>query len=99
MGELRIDTEALNRDVSAMRSCLTRLTAELDGMFQALMTLNRMWEGPANASFDQQFRADATDMRELCSIISALAGCMETAEREYRRCGEKMDSAVAAVSL
>ena len=94
---LTIDTVALDRDAEAMNTCLSRVRSERDGMFDALMSLNRMWEGPANSEFDRQFRADMEDMAELCQTVEHLVRCMRESAAEYRKCGDQMDGAIAAV--
>ena len=97
--ELAIDTVALDRDAADLSQCLGRAGRELDGLMEALTALNRMWDGPANKSFDAQFRIDAGMMAELQETVGRLIADMRSAAAEYRKCGNSVADAIAAVKI
>ncbi|MBR1496151.1 MAG: WXG100 family type VII secretion target [Oscillospiraceae bacterium] len=97
--ELAIDTVSLDRDAAALGDCLGRARVELNGLMEALFTLNRMWEGPANESFAEQFRIDAEMMEELQDTVKRFSEDMRSASSEYRRCGERVEDVLAALKI
>lgn len=97
--EIEIDTCSLDRDAGAMTEKLARVEREVDGMFEAVRELDRMWDGPANQAFVQMFRRDYETMQELCGALRTLTGCMAAAGRAYGRGENTVGSVVSSIRI
>lgn len=81
--EIGIQTESLDRDTDSLNGLLSRIGGELEGMFEAVRVLDTMWDGPANSAFNEQFRGDYENMKEIRDTVQSLVRCMENASRKY----------------
>lgn len=99
IGEIAIDVSALNRDVSALTSALRQVRSEIEGMYEAVRVLDRMWEGPANAAFVEQFNIDYKNMQELCAAIQSLIRCMQNAGASYTTGENQVANIISAIKI
>lgn len=97
--EIEIDTSALNRDVGILSSTLRQARSEIEGMYEAIRVLDRMWDGPANAAFVEQFDIDYEHMQELCKAIQSLISCMRDAGISYTGGENKVANIISAIRI
>lgn len=97
--EIEIDTTALNRDVSTLSGTLRKIRSEVEDMYQAIRVLDRMWDGPANEMFVQQFQIDYENMQALCKAVEELISCMREAGISYTNGENVVGSIVAAIMI
>lgn len=97
--QIEIDTAALDRDASAMQAKLDRVGREVEGMFESVRELDRMWDGPANEAFVQTFQQDYETMKALCRGLRTLAGCMAGASRTYFNKENEVGGVVATIRI
>lgn len=97
--KIEINTSALNRDVSALTSVLRQVRSEIEGMYEAVRVLDRMWEGPANEAFVQQFNTDYQNMQELCKAIQGLIDCMRNAGASYTGGENQVADIISAIRI
>lgn len=97
--EMAIDTTALNRDIGTLSSTLRRVEAEVEGMYGAIQSLDRMWDGPANEAFVQQFRRDYANMQALFRAVQSLIQCMRGAGAAYASGEKRVESIVSSIRI
>ena len=68
-------------------------------MVQEIQELNRMWQGPSNQAFNDQFKTDCTSLDNLCRTIREMIGAMENAKREYDQCDNRVNALVSALKI
>ena len=96
-GRFIIDTAALQRDTAALQKELRSIQGEVDGLFDSLAALNRMWSGPANEAMDIQVRNDCENMKDLCLLVGRLLESMKDAAGRYEKGEGEAEAAVAAI--
>lgn len=96
---IEITTNSLDNDIKTMNTSLQDITKQLNKMFESVKALDRMWDGPANSAFNQQITKDQNTMVEICAAVDKYIGCMEYASKEYVKCENTVDSAIAAVKI
>lgn len=99
MQPIEIDTVVLQSDIEAMQSQLNAIKSDMNKMYEAVQTLDRMWNGPANDAFNQQFLNDKADMEELCGTIQSVIQYMEYAKKEYNNCENQVNSIVLEIGV
>lgn len=97
--QIEINTGALDRDTGSLNGTLDRIDREMGGMFDAVQTLDGMWDGPANAAFVQQFRIDYESMQEICKGVRALVRSMEDASRKYVAGENQVNGIVSSIRI
>ena len=96
---IEIDTNPLSSDIQTMIEQVTQVEHQTDRMFDAMAELDRMWDGAANAAFNQQFQIDNEYMKNLCTEVRHLIDCMKYAKEHYEQCEEEVYRSVAAIRL
>ena len=97
--QITINTNTLNREISALRSHLQAIEQDLGNMYSAVRRLDAMWEGPANEAFRAQFESDRKSMEELCKTIRQIIECMEFAKNKYNQCETNVESIVQSIRV
>ena len=87
--EIAVNTATLARDTAQLTTLLVRLEKDKAKMVQEIQELNRMWQGPSNQAFNDQFKTDCTSLDNLCRTIREMIGAMENAKREYDQCDNR----------
>ena len=93
--EIAVNTATLARDTTL----LARLEKDKAKMVQEIQELNRMWQGPSNQAFNDQFKTDCTSLDNLCRTIREMIGAMENAKREYDQCDNRVNALVSALEI
>ena len=89
--EIAVNTATLARDTAQLTTLLARLEKDKE--------LNRMWQGPSNQAFNDQFKTDCTSLDNLCRTIREMIGAMENAKREYDQCDNRVNALVSALKI
>lgn len=97
--EITVDTSVLAIDIHELQAALIAARAQLKDMFQQMAELNIMWNGPANAEFNRQFRNDHERMADLCKAVEQLIDCMGYARDQYNACENEVNSIVSAIRM
>ena len=93
------NTDIMSNDINELESTLHRISDELDRMFEQIMDLDRMWEGPANETFVAAFSEDMQYCTELKETVRSIIESMRNAKDEYNRCETEVGSAVASIRI
>ncbi|MCI9181270.1 MAG: hypothetical protein HFG50_14950 [Lachnospiraceae bacterium] len=97
--EIAVNTATLARDTAQLTTLLVRLEKDKAKMVQEIQELNRMWQGPSNQAFNDQFKTDCTSLDNLCRTIREMIGAMENAKREYDQCDNRVNALVSALKI
>ena len=97
--EIAVNTATLARDTAQLTTLLARLEKDKANMVQEIQELNRMWQGPSNQAFNDQFKTDCTSLDNLCRTIREMIGAMENAKREYDQCDNRVNALVSALKI
>jgi len=97
--EIAVNTATLARDTAQLTTLLARLEKDKAKMVQEIQELNRMWQGPSNQAFNDQFKTDCTSLDNLCRTIREMIGAMENAKREYDQCDNRVNALVSALKI
>ena len=57
VNEIEMNTSTLAGDIESLEGLVNSLRSQMKKMFQSVEELDAMWDGPANAAFNQQFKA------------------------------------------
>lgn len=96
---VEVDTAALDRDTETIKRLLARITTELNGMYDSVERLDRMWTGEANRAFMKQFADDRTSMTGICSDVQNLIASLESASKRYENGENRVRDAVARIKF
>lgn len=96
---IEIDTMALNRDRQAIQSELDKVRSEISRLSEQMAGLGAMWEGPAHKAFMVQFQKDYKYIQTFAEEIRTYIETMEYAQREYQRCEDSVQSAIASIRI
>lgn len=96
---IEIDTVALERDRQTIRSELDKIRTGIDRLREKMVNLGAMWEGPAHDAFMAQFNTDYVFIQEFCSEIGKYTETMEYAQKEYQKCDNAVQQAIASIRI
>lgn len=97
--EITIDTDSLGKDIDVLQTHLAAIEKDMDKMYEAVRVLDTMWDGPANAAFNQQFAKDKQDMATLCQTVQKIIKCLEYAKKQYNSCEADVGNIVSAIKV
>ena len=97
--EIAINTGTLSGDIDVLQTQLNVIRRDMQNMYQAVRTLDTMWDGPSNAAFNVQFDKDHNDMTALCSTVQKIIDCMTYAKGEYDTCEHEVSAIIAAINV
>lgn len=99
VNEIEMNTSTLAADIETLETTVSQLEGQMKKMFQSVGELDRMWDGPANATFNQQFNIDYQVCEEMCRVLWELIGSLKHARTEYDKCERNIDSMIRAINL
>lgn len=97
--EIAVNTSTLASDISELQTTLASAKAQLDDMFNQVVELDAMWDGPANEEFNRQFGNDYENAKNLCKTIESLIECMKFARDQYNICENEINDIVSAITI
>ena len=97
--EIAINTSTLRGDINELKQSLATARKQMESMFDQVAELDTMWDGPANAEFNNQFRNDYENMKNLCKTVESLIECMEFARDQYNLCENEVSGIVDSISI
>lgn len=95
--EIAVDTSTLVDDITDLQEALDEITDNLDKMFDEILALDTMWEGPAKQIFMEQFAKDTIYAHEICETLQNLVECMTYAKNQYDTCENEISSIISAI--
>ncbi|MDO5415634.1 MAG: WXG100 family type VII secretion target [Lachnospiraceae bacterium] len=99
INEIEMNTTTLAGDIETLELTVTQLEKQMKKMFGFIDELDKMWDGPANQAFNQQFQADYRTCEEMCRVLRELIGCLKHARQEYDKCEQNIDSMIRSIPI
>lgn len=96
---IEVDTQALNRDRQTIQSELDKVRTEISQLKEKMANLGTMWEGPAHDAFMAQFNADYEFIQGFGNELGTYIETMEYAQREYEKCENAVEQAIASIRI
>ena len=97
--EIEINTLSLSKDIDTIHSHLNAINKDLGKMYDAVRVLDSMWDGPANAAFNEQFSKDRQDMKLLCDNIQRIIDCLHYAKNNYNSCEATVSTIISSIDI
>ena len=85
--------------VQSYQETLIRFLRTGRKMYQALESLNGMWQGSAHDAFTAQYQLDNQEMRQLLRELQRVAENISKARVEYDTCEQNVKSEIAAIQI
>lgn len=99
MERIVIDTDQLDKDIRDITDELDRMNTKAQRLYDAVMELNSMWTGPANAALVDQFTKDRQVLLDYLTFITQYIRELETARTDYNNCDSWVRSTIAAIRI
>lgn len=96
---IEISTTTLDKNIAEISVDLKGVRSDLKGMFDSILQLDAMWDGPANDAFNKQYRIDHEALNAICGAVDHLIDCMEFASGEYNKCESSIGASIAAIRV
>ena len=97
--EIEINTSTLGTDIETLETTLGQLEIQVEAMFTSVSELDRMWDGPANDAFNQQFRLDYQICVAMCQTLKELIESLRYAKGEYEKCEQSIDGLIRSIQI
>lgn len=97
--EIEINTSTLGKDIESLETTVGQLEKQIEKMFGSIEELDKMWDGPANAAFTQQFQIDYQTCVEMCQILRELIDSLQHAKEEYEKCEQSVDGLIRSIQI
>ena len=96
---IKVNTSALRNDAGDLAEMAERARKQLKDMYDHIIALDGMWDGPANETFVQQFTGDYELLNSLCDSVKAFSNDLRDAAQEYDKCEDSVENAVRAIRV
>ena len=99
MKEIGVNTSTLNSQADSIEKEVKAIRGDITRMYEAVQTLDSMWDGPASMAFKTQFNNDQQKMLELCDTIQSIVDSMKFAKKEYEDCENAVNGIIASIRV
>lgn len=99
MERIEIDTAQLGGTSSNIEGMVGQMKESVQRLYAELAELNTMWDGPANAAFNDQFQRDSEEMSGICKALDGYVQDLNTARNEYDKCDSDVRSIIDAIRI
>lgn len=96
MDKIAVNTYTLASDIESLQTELNMIKNDMDKMYDSVRLLDSMWDGPANAAFNEQFNNDQVEMMSFCETIQKVIDSVEYARKEYDNCEMQIGSKISS---
>ena len=97
MNKIKSDTAKLASTERSVREQIRAIKKSLQKMKADVTSLNAMWSGTANQSFNQTFQKDIQDLDQLCGELEKIAEYENKAQREYSKGEQRVNDIIAKI--
>lgn len=94
-----VETGQVNTMVQSYQETLNQISQNREKMYQALESLNGMWQGSAHDAFIAQYQSDNQEMQQLIRELQRVAENISKARAEYDTCEQNVKSEIAAIQI
>lgn len=99
ISKIKINTSSLKRDTDTISQELKDIKNKIEKMKSDVASLNGMWSGEANESFNKSFQDDITDLNHICDNIQSIIDYESKAKTEYDACEKKVSDLVDSITI
>lgn len=99
MEKIRVNINTLGSASSELSNTVGRMNGQADKLFEAINTLNGMWEGEAHDVFTASAAQDAERMKVLISKAKEIADKFDEAKKEYTACESEVSDIVNSIRV
>lgn len=78
---------------------MEQVRTEISHLKEKMANLSTMWEGPAHDTFMAQFNTDYEFIQDFVNEIGTYIETMEYAQREYEKCENAVQDAIASIRI
>lgn len=96
---IKINTGALRNDAGDLETAVKATETQLGKISDGMEGLSKMWTGPANDAFMQQYRADNEFLLEFCKHIESFSKDLANAANEYDKCENSVQDVVRGIRV
>ena len=97
--EIGINTVILKGDIDKLKSTLEQVRKSIDEAYTATHELDKMWDGPANMTFQIEFNNDQTVLVKMCDEIEKMIDSMGMAKVEYEKCEKDVNAIIDSIKI
>lgn len=95
----QVDTDLLRKSSSDLQNSLHNMQNARQELETELEKLNKVWKGPAQKIFHEQFSDRIKELDQLCTQLDEIVQSMEEAAKVYDYYDSKVKSIVDAVKI
>ncbi|WP_300280741.1 WXG100 family type VII secretion target [uncultured Subdoligranulum sp.] len=99
MERIQIDTARLGGTGGTIKTMVEQMQGCVQRLYAEMAELDTMWQGPANAAFEAQFRQDQQAMEQICQALQGYAEDLEQAKSEYEKCNGDVRGIIDAIRV
>lgn len=99
MEKIKVNTDSLKSTSESVRTQIKNIRDALATMKTDVTTLNGMWTGSANASFNDTFQKDIDDLDTLLGKMDDIAKYEENARSEYVKCENTVAGIISGINV
>ena len=97
--EIAINTVTLKGDIDKLKIALEQVRKSIDEAYTATYELDKMWDGPANMTFQAAFNNDQTALVKMCDDIEKMIDSMGMAKVEYEKCENDVNCIIDSIKI
>ena len=99
VSKIKVNTTTLKKDTDSIEQTVKDVEKKIEEMQTAVKALNGMGEGEANASFNQAFQDDITDLKSICGNLKELIRYEQNAKKEYDSCEVRVSDLIGQITV
>ncbi len=96
---VEVSTEKLRNDINEMNICLENNKRAIEDIFLSVEHLNTMWEGNANAAFNEKFKADYNEMKSYFLSVERFIKKVSEDCSSYEECERSVNEFVESLQV
>ncbi len=96
---IEVNATSMDNDIREMEAAIRDIRNDMKVMFDSVVALDAMWDGPANETFVRQFMVDREAFGDLCESMDGFVESMKNARDEYRKCEGNVNSIINGIKI
>lgn len=99
INRIKVNTGMLNNTISDMNIDNSQIERYINDLYNTVAELDSMWDGSANAAFNQQFEIDRAELIRISREIDKFIESLKDAKQEYEKCENKVADIVNSIRI
>ena len=97
--KFEVETGQVNSMVQSFKESLAQISANRQRMYNAMETLDGMWQGQAHDAFAVQYRSDNEEVVALLKDLEQVAENIAKARQDYDTCEQQVKETIDAIEI